>query len=396
MPEECLAPAEYASAMPATQPPSALFSRGIPVRAFATRLESTPTSGTLSWTGGEIKVGKGAQTWRLEFNRDAEVERMTQLTLANDYLEGRVTASGSQRDILPLRHQLPYGLSTRVVASAFAEYPLAALSRHRRSLIEAHYDRPDAFFLAFLDASFQLYTQGHFDGPLDTDLETASKRKLARITAEFKKQDARRVLDIGCGWGGATAYLAADFEVTALTLGQRSYEFTRSRLDQANINATVHLCDVLRFEDSVPFDGVIILGVLEHLPNYRKLFKHLAKLTHKESRIYIDCSSSYSRLAMSPFIRQKIWPGTHGFVNVPALLKQAGQSGFRLLEAADETGDYAKTMSIWADRFVAHRDVLLDLVGQADYRAFEMYLFGGEQALRAGSLQAYHFILGKA
>lgn len=381
--------------MRVTRPASGLLAKGVPLSTFAQRLTTTDTCGTLKWLHGAEHIGRGAPTWALDFHEGAEIDCMSQLTLANDYLEGRITATGSQRDILPLRHHLPYGLTAGIAARSLAEFPLALVARHRRELIEAHYDRPDDFFLSFLDQRHHLYTQGHFASPSD-DLEAASERKLNRIRHEFRKIGAKRILDVGCGWGGVTCFLAHEFDVTALTLGRKSYDFTRDRLERQGLSARVHLCDVLNYRDQEPYDGVVILGVLEHVPQYHRLFAHLAELTHARSRLYIDCSSSYSRLAMNPFIRQRIWPGTHGFVDLPAMLTQARRGGFHVVEVADETSDYAATMGIWADRFAAHQEAIVELVGQADYRAFEMYLFGGEESLLTRRLEAYHCILGRS
>lgn len=380
--------------MRVTSPARGLLAKGVPISTFARRLTATETCGVLRFRDGCIKVGSDTPTWELDFHEGAEIIRMSQFTLANDYLEGRITATGNQRDILPLRHHLPYGLTPKLSASIIAEFPLALIGGHRRRLIEAHYDRPDEFFLSFLDQRHHLYTQGHFESTTD-DLESASERKLSRIAQEFRKIGARRILDVGCGWGGVTSYLAQDFEVTALTLGRKSYDFTRTRLQQSGLSAEVYLCDVLNHQALDPYDGVVILGVLEHVPQYRRLFAHLATLTHARSRLYIDCSSAYSRLAMNPFIRQRIWPGTHGFVNLPAMIRHAQRQGFHVSELADETRDYAATMGIWADRFVAQKERILQLVGQPDYRAFEMYLFGGEHSLRMRRLEAYHCILGR-
>ena len=378
--------------MRATLPRRGLFARGIDLSTFASRLTTTGTCGTLRSRTGDVRVGNEPPTWGLHFHEDADTCRMTQLSLATDYLEGRITATGDQRAIVRVRHQLPYGLTLSLCASFLAAFPLSLIARHRRSLIEAHYDRPDEFFLSFLDKRHHLYTQGHFSAT-SADLESASERKLSRIAREFEKVGAKRILDVGCGWGGVTSYLAQDFDVTALTLGRRSYDYTCARLDAAGLSATVQLCDVLNFRAPSPYDGVVILGVLEHVPNYRRLFAHLATLTHAHSRLYIDCSSSYSRLALNPFIRQRIWPGTHGFVDVPTMLTHAQRHGFTVVELANETGDYADTMAIWADRFVAEQQTILRIVDQADYRAFEMYLFGGEEALRTGLLGAYHCVL---
>lgn len=377
-----------------TRLPRGLLTAGIPLPIFGQRLTATNTNGLLRSPGAAIRIGDKDPTWELAFHADAEICRISQLTIANDYLAGKITASGSQRDILQLRHQLPYGITAKVVMSSIAEFPLSLIASHRKSLIEAHYDRPDEFFLKFLDQQHRLYTQGHF-GEASIDLEAASESKLRRIKREFESIGAQRILDVGCGWGGVTSFLAPDFDVTALTLGRKSYNYTRTRLAREGRRARVRLCDVLNYRDPGLYDGVVILGVLEHVPQYGRLFSHLSTLTHSGSRVYIDCASSYSRLAMNPFIRRRIWPGTHGFVNLPAMLAQAQRRGFHVVEVVDETDDYAATMGHWADRFVAEQKAIVQMVGQADYRAFEMYLFGGEESLRARRLKAYHCILEK-
>jgi cyclopropane-fatty-acyl-phospholipid synthase len=368
---------------------------GITLSKFAQRLQCLNTCGVLRTPEAVFPIGQGTPTWELSFSRSAETHSMTQYSIASDYLESRLEASGNQRDILPLRHALPHGLTPKLAVMALTEYPLASISRHRKELIEAHYDRPDEFFLTFLGEEYSLYTQAHFASPGDS-LETASERKLVRIADEFAGIHAKRILDVGCGWGGVTRFLAADFDVTALTLGQGSYDYTNSRLREVGLSADVRLCDVVNFRSAKLYDGVVILGVLEHIPRYGQLFSRLADLTRAGAKIYIDCASSYSRLAINPFMRQKVWPGTHAFVNLPAMIRQAQRAGFHVVELVDETSSYASTMGVWAERFAASKKRIVELVGEGDYRAFEMYLFGGEESLLTRRLEAYHCVLEKS
>src|SRR5246500_4159892 len=95
---------------------------------------------------------------------------------------------------------------------------------------QAAYDISDEFFGLFLDPTW-VYTCAYFE----RDDMTRQRAQLAKLDLALDKLDLEpgmTLLDVGCGWGGALvrAVEKYDVNVVGLTLSQKHYERSKSRL----------------------------------------------------------------------------------------------------------------------------------------------------------------------
>ena len=139
---------------------------------------------------------------------------------------------------------------------------------------EQHYELPAAFFTEVLGQR-RKYSSCYW-GPDDRSIEQAEDSAL-RITCERAGiADGMRVLELGCGWGALTLWIAGhytDVQITAVSNsnGQREYieaEAARQGLD----NVRVITADMNDFAIDEEFDRVVSLEMFEHMRNYRELF----------------------------------------------------------------------------------------------------------------------------
>src|SRR6185312_10411899 len=128
-----------------------------------------------------------------------------------------------------------------------------------------HYDLDGRLYSLFLDADRQ-YSCAYFETPgqsLD-DAQLAKKRHLA---AKLVLDGSKRVLDIGCGWGGLALYLAehCDARVTGVTRSHEQLAIARSRASEKNLSGAVEF----RMQDypDAPetYDRVVSVGMFEHV-----------------------------------------------------------------------------------------------------------------------------------
>src|SRR5207247_2405649 len=86
-----------------------------------------------------------------------------------------------------------------------------------------HYDLDDRLYALFLDADRQ-YSCAYFE-TRDQSLDDAQLAKKRHLAAKLRLGGGRRVLDIGCGWGGLALYLAEYCEgrVTGITLSHEQH-----------------------------------------------------------------------------------------------------------------------------------------------------------------------------
>src|SRR6516164_11431823 len=105
--------------------------------------------------------------------------------------------------------------------------------RRAQRNVAHHYDLDARLYSLFLDSDRQ-YSCAYFEQPGATldDAQLAKKRHLAAKL--LLREPDKRVLDIGCGWGGLALYLAevAGARVTGITLSQEQYQHAQNRAQE--------------------------------------------------------------------------------------------------------------------------------------------------------------------
>ena len=344
-------------------------------------------------SGETLRSGDGAPRFRAVFHTERALRRaFDELALGRAYVEGELDLEGDLWSVFEvrgrLRERVPAGAVLRFLGQLF----LLAPTRTNRTAIADHYSFGDAFYHAFTDRRYHFYSHGLFRDESET-LEEASEHKLETMYEALRLEPGMRLLDIGGGWGGVVRYCAPrGVEVTTLTLADDSYRYLRRLLDEEALPGELVQGDFLDFRPRRPFDAVVIYGVIEHLPNYRRFCARAWECLAPGGRLYMDASASKEKFLMSAFTRRYIWHGTHTFLALPDVVEELLWHGFAVEEVAEETRDYELTMRHWAERFDAARDEIVAGWGEALYRAFRIYLWGGCHAFHVGRLQAYHLV----
>src|SRR5690606_13869308 len=126
-----------------------------------------------------------------------------------------------------------------------------------------------------LKYSASLFEQAH------TTLDQAEEAALASYCQRAQLQDGQDILEIGCGWGSLSLYMAEHYPKAHITVvsnssTQRQYIQEQARLKKLE-NLTVITCDVnvLQLEPAT-FDRVVSVEMFEHVRNYQKLFENIS------------------------------------------------------------------------------------------------------------------------
>src|SRR5262249_48565126 len=127
--------------------------------------------------------------------------------------------------------------------------------------IETHYDVGNGFYELWLDPTLT-YSCALWAGEDDT-LDAAQLRKLDYIGAPALARNAKRVLDIGCGWGGLLRRLTSHGvgEAVGLTLSRAQHDFV-SGLALPGVETRLESWRDHR--PSRPYDGIVSVGAFEH------------------------------------------------------------------------------------------------------------------------------------
>jgi cyclopropane-fatty-acyl-phospholipid synthase len=374
-----------------TVPPSSKY---LPRTGFAALIASLQTPGEIQLPNGTVvPVGVGKPLYRVIFRTETALRTpMTEMAIGRAYLAGDIEVEGDLGALFNARQSVTEKVPLRQKVQFIYDF-IRTSTKMNAKAIGNHYSFGDAFYLTFLDKRFRFYTHGLFKGPDDT-LEDASEHKMETVFAALDLKPGMRILDIGGGWGGVTQYCAArGVHVTTLTIAPDSARYVQRVIEENNLPGWVFLEDFLDHKPEEPYDHVVILGVIEHIPNYRRFARTMWDVLKPGGRVYLDGSAAVQKFAVSAFTRDYIWPGTHTFMTLQDVLAEFLYHGFAVLDVANETRDYELTMLEWAKRLDSAKDELIAGWGEQNYRVFRLFLWGGTHAFKTNSLQAYHVVV---
>ena len=238
--------------------------------------------------------------------------------------------------------------------------------RGSRRNIAAHYDLGNDFYRLWLDSSMT-YSSGIFT-PDDHDLERAQTRKYARLLASLDASPGDHILEIGCGWGGFAEYAARQgYRVTGITLSREQLAFAQARIER------VGLADLVSFElrDYRKLDGtwdhIVSIEMFEAVgeawwPSYFNVVKRCLRTGGRAALQIITIDEArFEQYRRNPdFIQLFVFPG--GMLpTVSHLHALAAGQGLKVARSDQYGHDYARTLSLWHQRFNAVQD---DVVAQ--------------------------------
>jgi cyclopropane-fatty-acyl-phospholipid synthase len=155
---------------------------------------------------------------------------------------------------------------------------------------EQHYEVPAAFFEQVLGRHLK-YSCGYWTDAR-TDLDASEQAMLDLYRERAQLQDGQRVLDLGCGWGSLSLYLARLFPNSRIlgvsnSASQRSFILERARQDGLT-NLEVVTCDInqLQLPDQ-EFDRVVSVEMFEHVRNYARLFPSLEAALKPGGKLFV-------------------------------------------------------------------------------------------------------------
>ncbi|MBV8406595.1 MAG: class I SAM-dependent methyltransferase, partial [Alphaproteobacteria bacterium] len=241
------------------------------------------------------------------------VASMDEGRVGDAYVEGHIDFDGDMLRPFEIRRSM--GDHHYLVAAwRFLQPLLFGQVRTNRRAIADHYDIDSAFFLSFLDPTHPAYTQGVFGSP-DESLAEATRRKFEYCFEKLQLKPGDRVLEIGPGWGAWFDYAARrGVSCTGLTISKESANFLRRRADELGQTWSVIDCDFLAYETNEKYDAIVIMGVIEHLPQYGKVLAKFASLLKPGGRIFLDGSACTKKYELSSFMVKYIYGGNHSFL----------------------------------------------------------------------------------
>ena len=347
--------------------------------------------------GTTHRFGAGPASFRVNITHPSGLKAISSLdetNIAQAYVEGWFDVEGDFIKIFDLREQLHDRHPLHWLWRFLAPLLMGQVAVNKSTIVR-HYERDAEFFLAFLDESFHCYTQGVFLSP-DEDLEVAFRRKMDCVVDECRLAPGSRVLEVGPGWGAFAAYAARKgIEMTGVTISRQSLDFMNRLTAEENLPITTLLCDFLEFESEKKFDSIVVLGIMEHMPDYPRVLARLDRLLKPGGRVFIDAGACSRKYEMSSFITQQIYPGNNSFLVLHDFLKSMASFPFDLKGVWDDRISYYWTCVGWAKRLDSNKESIIEKFGEAEYRRFRLYLWGSAHCFLRNRLQCYRLVLEK-
>jgi cyclopropane-fatty-acyl-phospholipid synthase len=156
---------------------------------------------------------------------------------------------------------------------------------------EQHYEVPSAFFAEVL-GPHRKYSSCYWPEST-TRLEQAEVESLERTCANAQIEDGHSILELGCGWGSLTLFMAARYpnaRVTAVSHSSTQRETIMALAQERSLtNVEVITCDMNDFEAPDPgtYDRVVSVEMFEHMRNQRKLLSRVATWLKPGGKILI-------------------------------------------------------------------------------------------------------------
>jgi len=159
---------------------------------------------------------------------------------------------------------------------------------------EQHYEVPTEFFTHVLGRHMK-YSCCYY-GPGVGDLDSAEAEML-RITADRAGIcDGERVLELGCGWGSLSLWLAERFpgaRITTVSNSRTQKQYIDARAAERGLgNLEVITCDINRLElPAGEFDRVVSVEMFEHMRNYERLLARIATWMKPNATLFVHIFS---------------------------------------------------------------------------------------------------------
>ena len=259
----------------------------------------------------------------------------------------------------------------------FSSGPLALVPEKAN---EQHYEVPAELFVQTLGA--RLKYSGCYWPDESTDLNRAEEIALSKSCEHAELTDGAEILELGCGWGSLSLWIAEHYPNANITsvsnsASQREFILRRAKERGVGANLKVVTCDINDFQCEQKFDRVVSIEMFEHVRNHKELFRRIAGWLNEYGKLFahIFCHREWTYKFQDEgssdwmsryFFSGGIMPGNELFLRY--------QDDLQLQKQWKWDGThYQKTCEAWLRNMDRNRDTIMPLLEKT---------YGKDQAIR--------------
>lgn len=169
------------------------------------------------------------------------------------------------------------------------ELKSSPIAIHTSDANQQHYQVPTEFFQLVLGKRLK-YSSGYWPDGVST-LDEAQEAMLQLFCDRAQIADGQEILDLGCGWGSLSLYLAEKYphsQITGLSNSRTQKAFIDSQKERLGLdNLTIITADICDFTTSAQFDRIISIEMFEHMRNYEKLLAKISNWMKPEALLFV-------------------------------------------------------------------------------------------------------------
>lgn len=195
--------------------------------------------------------------------------------------------------------------------------------RHRRSVVtiethranEQHYEVPARFFELVLGTRLK-YSGGLWENA-STSLDESEEAMLRLTCQRAGIENGMRILELGCGWGSLSLWIAEHYpqcQITSLSNSISQKKFIDGKCAERGFsNVQVITADVGTFETDQDFDRVVSVEMFEHVRNHENLLARITNWLVPEGKLFVHIFCHRNLAYTFETEGEENWMGRHFF-----------------------------------------------------------------------------------
>ena len=267
-------------------------------------------------------------------------------------------------------------------------------SKDRADMVaKTHYDAGNDLYERMLDP-LMMYSCAYWQGGAN-DLAEAQVAKLDLIARKLELQPGMKVLDIGCGWGGAACHMATKYGVSVVGITVSEEQLVLAQERGQGLDVHFRIQDYRDLQEK--FDAIYSIGMFEHVGhrNYDAYFRIAKQCLNPRGRFLLHTIGDHRGGGhVDPWIDRYIFP--NGQLPSLELLARAAEPYFTIEDVHNFGPDYDKTTMAWTRNFeAAYPDLDHDRYDERFRRMFIFYLTSAAAGFRVRINQLWQVLLGQ-
>jgi cyclopropane-fatty-acyl-phospholipid synthase len=239
-----------------------------------------------------------------------------------------------------------------------------AIAEHADAANTQHYEVPAAFFAQVLGPN-RKYSSCFYRTDAST-LQEAEEEALRQTVEHADLADGQSILELGCGWGSMSLFMARQFPhsqiVAVSNSGSQRDHIEREAAERGLTNLRVVTADMNEFDPGASFDRIVSVEMFEHMMNWRQLLTRLRSWLRPDGRFLMHIFTHRAGTYLFDRTDREDWIAQHFFTGgvMPShhLIRQYDDL-FEIEKEWRWSGvHYQRTALDWLSNFDGHAEAI--------------------------------------